>query len=109
MAKKFSILRDAMSPESRARSDAMAQLMLSEMPLNKLRQARDLSQKMLADVLGVQHPSIIKMEHRTDMYITSLRSHIQAMGGELDVIARFPDGSVKINRFSDIANIIEHD
>ena len=80
----------------------MARQMLAEMPLNELRQARGLSQKMLAEVLHVQQPSIAKIEKRTDMYLSTLRSHIEAMGGELDVIARFPDGSVKINNFADL-------
>ena len=102
MAKKFADLRAQMSPESRARADAKAQAMLAEMPLNELRQARGLSQKMLAEVLHVQQPSIAKIEKRTDMYLSTLRSHIEAMGGELDVIARFPDGSVKINNFADL-------
>ena len=102
MAKKFSDLRARMSPESQARADAMARTMLSEMPLNELRQARGLSQKMLADVLHVQQPSIAKIEKRTDMYISTLRSHIEAMGGHLDVVARFPDGVVKISNFSDL-------
>jgi len=62
----------------------------------------DLVQKMLADVLHVQQPSITKIEKRTDMYLSTLRSHIEAMGGELDVIARFPDGSVKINNFAEL-------
>jgi predicted transcriptional regulator len=76
--------------------------MLAEMPLHELRQARGLSQKMLADVLHVQQPSIAKIEKRTDMYLSTLRSHIQAMGGELDIIARFPDGAVKINNFAEL-------
>lgn len=56
----------------------------------------------LESVLHVQQPSIAKMERRTDMYISTLRSHIEAMGGELEVVARFPDGAVKITNFSDI-------
>jgi DNA-binding XRE family transcriptional regulator len=102
MAKKFADLRAQMSPESRARAEAKAQAMLAEMPLNELRQARGLSQKMLAEVLHVQQPSIAKIEKRTDMYISTLRSHIEAMGGELEVGARFPDGAVKISNFSDL-------
>ena len=39
---------------------------------------------------------------RTDMYISTLRSHIEAMGGQLEVIARFPDGAVKISNFAEI-------
>ncbi|WP_296271771.1 XRE family transcriptional regulator [Pseudomonas sp. UBA6323] len=102
MAKKFAELRAKMAPEAQARVEAKVQELLAEMPLNELRQARGLSQKVLAEVLHVQQPSIAKMERRTDMYISTLRSHIEAMGGQLDVIARFPDGSVKISNFSDI-------
>ncbi|VXD04955.1 Transcriptional regulator [Pseudomonas sp. 8Z] len=102
MAKKFAELRAKMAPEAQARVEAKAQELLAEMPLNELRQARGLSQKVLAEVLHVQQPSIAKMEKRTDMYISTLRSHIEAMGGQLDVIARFPEGSVKISNFSDI-------
>jgi len=104
MANKFSALRQQMSPESQGRARAKAQAMLAEMPLNELRQARGLSQKMLAEVLHVQQPSIAKMEKRTDMYLSTLRSHIEAMGGELEVVARFPDGAVKISNFADLGN-----
>ena len=102
MAKKFTELRAGMSQTVREKADGMARQMLAEMPLNEVRQARGLSQKMLAEVLHVQQPSIAKIEKRTDMYLSTLRSHIEAMGGELDVIARFPEGSVKINNFADL-------
>jgi predicted XRE-type DNA-binding protein len=102
MSKNFSDLRAKMSPEARARSEAKARVLLAEMPLNELRQARGLSQKMLAEVLHVQQPSIAKMEKRTDMYLSTLRSHIEAMGGQLEVVARFPDGAVKISNFQDL-------
>ena len=69
-------------------------------------QARGLSQKMLADVLHVQQPAIAKLEKRTDMYISTLRSHIEAMGGELEVVAKFPDGAVKISNFGDIGSTV---
>lgn len=106
MAKKFSALRAGMSQSSREKADSKARSMLAEMPLNELRQARGLSQKMLAEVLHVQQPSIAKIEKRTDMYLSTLRSHIEAMGGELEVIARFPDGTVKISNFSDLAGAV---
>ncbi len=104
MAKQFALLRSRMSPESLARAQAKAHTMLAEMPLNELRQARGLSQKMLAEVLHVQQPSIAKIEKRTDMYLSTLRSHIEAMGGQLEVVARFPDGAVMISNFSDLGN-----
>ncbi len=102
MAKKFSDLRAKMKPQAQKRAAAMAQTMLDEMPLKELRQARGLSQKMLAELLQVQQPSIAKIEKRTDIYLSTLRSLIEAMGGELDVVARFPDGTVKISHFSDL-------
>jgi DNA-binding XRE family transcriptional regulator len=102
MAKKFNELRSALSTVVQKRAADKTKVMLAEMPLHELRQARGLSQKMLADVLHVQQPSIAKIEKRTDMYLSTLRSHIQAMGGELDIIARFPDGAVKINNFAEL-------
>ena len=47
----------------------------------------------------MEQPAIAKMERRTDMYISTLRSHIEAMGGVLEITARFPEGAVKINSF----------
>jgi len=102
MARKFSELRSRMSPRSRGRAAARAREMLAEMPLAELRRARGLSQKTLAEALGVQQPSIARLEKRTDMYVSTLRSHIEAMGGELEVVARFPDGAVRILAFSEI-------
>ena len=101
MAKNFSKLRAGMSADAQAKSKAKAQVMLQEMPLQELRLARGLSQKTLAEALHVQQPAVAKMEKRTDMYLSTLRNHIQAMGGELDIIARFPDGEVRIQNFSE--------
>lgn len=102
MTEKFAGLRAKMSPDAQERVQAKAQELLAELPLNELRQARGLSQKTLSEVLHVQQPAIAKMEKRTDMYISTLRSHIEAMGGQLEVIARFPDGAVKISNFADL-------
>ena len=99
---KFSELEAKMSPERRAQIDAKVKKALAEMPLQELRNARGLSQKMLAETLDIQQPAIAKLEKRTDMYISTLRSHIEAMGGELEIIARFADGDVKITNFSRI-------
>ncbi|MDZ7762473.1 MAG: XRE family transcriptional regulator [Desulfovermiculus sp.] len=110
MAKKFSRLREQMSSEAREKAQTKAQEMLSELPLHEVRQARGMTQKVLADVLQVKQPAVAKLEKRTDMYISTLRSHIQAMGGELDIIARFPDGSnVKIDNFSELENDVQKD
>jgi len=102
MTRKFSELEAKMTPERRIRIAQKVKEALAEMPLNELRNARGLSQKMLAEALHIQQPAIAKLEKRTDMYISTLRSHIKAMGGDLEVIARFPDGDVKISNFSQI-------
>ena len=73
--------------------------MLAEMPLQELRLARGMTQGALANTLKVRQAAISKLERRTDMYISSLRSHIRALGGELEIVARFPDGEVRISSF----------
>ncbi|MDR1277401.1 MAG: helix-turn-helix domain-containing protein [Treponema sp.] len=100
MTHKFSELEKKMSPESRKRVDQAVQEALKALPLTELRNARGLSQKMLAEALGIQQPAVAKMEKRADMYISTLRSHIEAMGGQLEITARFPEGAVKISNFS---------
>ncbi len=102
MARKFAQLEAKMSAEAIARSDARYREMVTEMPLHELRRARGISQDKLAKELHIKQPNIAKLEKRTDIYISTLRSVIEAMGGTLDIVARFPDGTVKITNFSSI-------
>lgn len=102
MAKNFKELQAKMSPESRARSREKARRMVRDMALNELREARQLTQQQLAEQLGVRQPAIAKIERRTDMYLSTLRGVIKAMGGELDIRAVFPDGTVKIRQLKEL-------
>lgn len=102
MKKNFSTLRNGMSLEAQAEVNLQVEATLAQMPLAELRRARGLSQKVLAQALHIQQPAIAKMEQRTDMYISTLRSHIEAMGGELEITAKFPEGSVCISNFSQL-------
>lgn len=102
MTKKFATLRHQMSESAQERAQELTQHYIQEMPLHELRQARGLSQKALAEKLNVQQPAIAKIERRTDMYISTLRNHIEAMGGTLEITAKFDDGDVKISHFSHI-------
>lgn len=102
MARKFSELRSKMSPEARARVDARVVAALQQLPLLELRKARKLSQQTLAEALDTTQGEVSKIEHRTDLYLSTLRSYIEAMGGELDIIARFKDGAVRISTFQDV-------
>ncbi|MCJ8205998.1 XRE family transcriptional regulator [Pseudomonas sp. RGM2987] len=100
MAKKFADLVAHRSPESQIRAQALYQKLRAEMPLHELRQAQELSQDALAKTLQINQAAVSKMERRTDMYISTLRNYIRAMGGELEIIATFPDGQVRIENFS---------
>jgi ribosome-binding protein aMBF1 (putative translation factor) len=102
MAHKFGELEAKMSAEAIARSDARYGEMVAKMPVHELRRARGMSQERLAKVLHVKQPNVAKLEKCTDIYISTLRATIEAMGGTLDIVARFPDGTVKITNFSSI-------
>jgi len=102
MAKKLAKLEAKMRPEAREWVRHEVAKTMAGMPLNELRNARGLSQQTLAEALRIQQPAIAKIEKRTDMHISTLRNYIRAMGGELDIIARFPDGDVRISTFSQI-------
>lgn len=92
-----------MSPDARARAKAIADEITAEMPLNELRRARALTQETLAAAMDTTQGEISKIEQRTDVYVSTLRNYISAMGGELDIVARFKDGSaVKISQFSEL-------
>ena len=104
MAKKFKDLVAKMPKDRRDRIEARTQAMLAEMPLHELRRARAFSQETLADTLQVKQSGISKLEQRTDCYISTIRRYIEAMGGQLDIVARFPDGEVRINQFAAIGN-----
>lgn len=100
MAKKFAELKARMTPEAHADAEQIFQQHVKEMPLHELRKAQQLSQASLAKVLNINQAAVSKMERRTDMYISTLRDYIRAMGGELEIIATFPDGQVKIDNFT---------
>ena len=78
--------------ERRAKVDARAaELIAEEMTLRDLRRALDRTQVHLARDLGVKQETVSRLEQRSDMLLSTLRSYVQAMGGELDLVARFPD------------------
>jgi transcriptional regulator with XRE-family HTH domain len=88
-----------MSPERRARNAADTERMLAELPLGELRRARDYTQTTLAELLGTSQGEVSKIEQRADMYVSTLRRYVEAMGGSLDIVARFPEGAVRITQF----------
>ena len=95
--KKWSTLRGQMSQESRTRMDARLKETLAAMPLDKMRKARSMTQTAVAERLDVDQGSVSKLEGRTDMYLSTLREYVEALGGTLELRADFPDGSINID------------
>lgn len=102
MAKKFEELFEELPAESRQRVIERAERLRAEMPLGKLRQAQQMTQESLAEALGIGQAAVSRIEHRTDAYVSTLRRYIEAMGGTLVVVARFPEGEVRITQFEEI-------
>jgi DNA-binding XRE family transcriptional regulator len=78
--------------ERRARVDARAaELIAEEMTLRDLRRALERTQVDLARQLGVKQETVSRLEKRSDMLLSTLSGYVAAMGGELDLVAKFPD------------------
>ena len=91
-----------MSNDAQKKAIQKAQQLLTEMPLNELRAAKQMSQDTIAKKLNKKQANISRLEKNTDMYISTLKGYIEAMGGSLEIRAIFPDGQIKINQFQNI-------
>ena len=76
-----------------------AELIAEVATLREVREARERSQEAVGKMLHIKQAAVSKLERRTDMYLSTLRKYIEAMGGEFDIIARFPDHAVRITQF----------
>lgn len=101
--KVFGDLTRGFTPERRKRIDAKKTELRAAMALHELRKARAMTQKAIGEALHVNQPAVAKLERRTDMYVSNLRAYIEAVGGKLSIVARFPQGDVAITNFSDVA------
>ena len=100
----FKELTKGFSAARKAQVAARVSALKTEMALHELRQARERSQEDLARELGVGQPAVAKLERRADMYVSNLRRYIEALGGSLEITARFPEGSVNIVNFGELAD-----
>src|ERR1035438_8812298 len=104
MAHNWRDIRRKLSPQQEEETRLYVKSVVEAVSLNQLREARSLTQANLASILGINQGSVSKMEKRTDMYISTLRSFIQAMGGQLQIRAVFPEGEVQIEQFENVAD-----
>ena len=92
-------------PERRRKiEDRAVELIAEEMTLRELRKARALTQASVARELGISQDAISRLEKRSDLLLSTLRRTVEAMGGSLSLIARFPDRPPV-----ELAGIAEHD
>ena len=102
MAKTFQELRVRMSSAAKAASDAGHRRLIEEMSLHQLRKARELTQTKIAGELHMGQGDVSKLERRTEMYVSTLASYLQAVSADLEIHAVFPDGRVvKIAQFAE--------
>ena len=85
-------IKKKLSQARRRKIDARAaQLIAEEMTLQELRRARKLTQVRIAKALGISQDGVSRLEKRSDLLLSTLRKTIEAMGGNLSLVAEFPD------------------
>jgi len=102
MTKPFSNLTKKLSPERHERVLRRTAELAKEMALQELRQALALTQQQIAGTMKMNQAAVSKLEHQSDMYISTLRRFLSAMGGDLRIVASFPEGEVIIKQFEDV-------
>ncbi len=93
--------------DRRARIDARYREMKDEVEgLRELRQVAGKAQADIANALNIKQPSVSKIEKQADMYLSTLRSYVEAIGGELDLVVRLPKRpALKLQHLGDMSKI----
>lgn len=100
MAKTFdALVKRTTTKATRDQAATRTKELLGELLVRELRQAAGKSQRELAKVLGIKQPSLSKLENQTDIQVSTLQKIVEALGGELDLVARFPKGDVRIRQY----------
>ncbi len=105
MAKKLDRILQDLPRERRDKIEGRANELISEyMTLKDLRKARELTQERVAELLKIRQDSVSRIEQRSDLLLSTLRGYVEAMGGELLLIAEFPDRPpVRLTGFAELA------
>lgn len=92
MAQTLDDFMQDFTPRERAKAAARtAELVEEELTLRDLRQARHLTQKRMAALMGVEQENVLRLERRADLLLSTLSSYVAAKGGKLRLIAEFPN------------------
>lgn len=100
MAKSFKELVDRTgNAKTRQIAERRTRELVAEMVVSEIREALGKTQNQVAREAGMKQPSLAKLEAQSDMLISTLRKVMKAMGGELEVAVRFPQGRVWLKQF----------
>jgi len=104
--KKFSELRKQVraDPERAARVQAHKASLLAELSLAEVRRARQVTQEEVAAMLNTTQSAVSRLEHQTDLYVSTLKKYVEAVGGRLQIVAEFPDATIPINAFATLGD-----
>jgi len=100
--RNFRELAKAMPVDRQRKIAARVHRALASMPLEEIRKAREMTQSRLAEALGVNQGEVSKIEHRTDIYLSTLAGYVEALGGKLEIRAVFPDREMRITQFEEL-------
>jgi transcriptional regulator with XRE-family HTH domain len=102
MARSFEELLKQIPPERRARNRRRTQELLAELRLREVRAACEMTQQELAERLQIDQPNVSRLENRSDVHVSTLADYIAALGGRLEILAVFPQGTVRIAQFGEV-------
>jgi transcriptional regulator with XRE-family HTH domain len=106
MARKFEELRAKMSPDRRRRNEAETAKKLLDLTLQEVRQnVASLNQEDLAEILQVTQGYVSRLERQDDMLLSRLYAYVKALGGDLEIRAKFPDQEVRITQFDEVSKL----
>jgi predicted transcriptional regulator len=92
MGKTLEEMMNQLPKERQEKIEAMAaELIAEEMSLRELRQELNLTQEHIAQKLGINQESVSRTEKRTDLMLSTVRNHIEALGGELQLLVHLPN------------------
>ena len=99
MAKKFENLENKMDTKRVTRAKARAREVMAEMLLAEIRKDAGFTQEDIARTIGIKQPSLSKLESQDDIQVSTLQRLIEALGGQLELIAHMPGGDIRISQF----------
>jgi transcriptional regulator with XRE-family HTH domain len=97
MAKSFDKLRRKMPPTRQSKARARTDTMVADLALAELRRNFGVTQEQLARLPDIRQAAISKIERRDDVLLSTLTTYVRALGGELEIMARFGDHALRLN------------